>query len=288
MKDAQKPRDSIIISTKVSGYNERYSWMRESGEGTRLTKSQIIESVDSSLKRLNIDYIDVLQFHWPDRPMSLTGKSSERSLGTVPFEEQVEALLQLVNDGKIRHWGLSNENSYGLGEFRRASKEVGLAPPVCMQNAYSLIQRADEENLIEDCAESEDSPVSYIAYSPLSAGVLTGKYAKQNSKKVPKRSRLGQFRGYAEGFAATKGPMAIDAYVVAARKAGLTPTQLALAHCNSRNFVTSTIIGASSITQLAENIMSFQVEWTQEMEDEVRKVHATYPNPWRVQVAGGG
>ena len=200
----------------------------------------------------------------------------------------------LVDAGKVRHWGLSNEDAHGLREFRRVAAEIGLAPPVCMQNAYSLLQRADEEELVADCMDEdgEAAPVSYLAYSPLSAGTLTGKYAqpkpKGNKKPVPRRSRLGQFRGYSDGFAQSGGPAAVDAYIAVARKHGLTPTQLALAHCNSRSFVGSTIIGATSMSQLAENLMSFNVEWTQELEDEVLAVHTEKPNPWRVQLAGLG
>jgi len=292
MKESKQPRDQIVISTKVCGYNDRYTWFRESGEGTQLSRAQIIESVDASLKRLGTDHIDLLQFHWPERYVGLTGNSAryvgkERSRGATSFEEQVEALHALQRDGKIRHWGLSNENAEGLRSFRKAAREVGLESPACMQNAYSLLQRKDEIDLIPSMLEDEsEAPCSYLPYSALSAGVLSGKYATK--AKMPKRSRLSMFKGYADSFKDTMGPAAVDAYCAVARKHGLTPSQLALAHCNSRDFVTSTIIGATSMAQLAENLAAFRYEWSQELEDDVRAVYAEFPNPWRVQVAGGG
>jgi len=317
MRATKRPRDSVIISTKVSGYNERYTWMRESGEGTRLTRDQIIESVDASLRRLGVDHIDLLQLHWPDRRVELTGQREspiakkdgttepaakvsleERALGEVSFEEQAGALHELVAVGKIRHWGLSNENSEGVAAFRTAAAEVGCAPPAVVQNAYSLLQRGDELSLIPDALEvgGDSAPCSYLAYSPLSGGVLSNKYAPvdMRANKVGtargafKRSRLGLFRGYSKGFLATTGPQAVAEYANVAKRHGVTPSQLAIAHCNSRDFISSTVIGATSATQLAENLMAFQVQWTQEMEEDVLAVYRKYPDPWRVQVAGGG
>jgi len=295
MSSSKTPRDQVVLSTKVCGYNDRYNWFRESGEATQLTRSQIHESVDKSLQRLGTDYIDLLQFHWPERPVSLTGNakgedplgSRERSRGVSSFTEQAAALEELVTAGKIRHWGLSNENREGVAAFRAAAREVGLSAPVCMQNAYSLLQRADEIEVIPELLENpQEERVSYVAYSPLSAGVLSGKYATR--AKTPKRSRLSLFKGYANSFKETDGPAAVDEYVLVARKHGMTPSQLAIAHCNSRDFVTSTIIGATSLPQLAENIAAFNVQWTQELENDVRMIYSKFPNPWRVQVPGGG
>ncbi|KAL1511518.1 hypothetical protein AB1Y20_006326 [Prymnesium parvum] len=292
LRSSKVPRDQVVISTKVCGYNDRYTWFRRSGDGTQLSRSQIIESVDDSLKRLGVEYVDLLQFHWPERYVGLTGVgqrlvAKERSRGETPILEQCEALDELVKDGKIRHWGLSNENADGLAEFRKAAAAIGLAPPACMQNAYSLLQRGDEVSLVPDLLEDpKEAPCSYIAYSPLAAGVLSGKYSAR--AKPAKRSRLKIFKSYEESFKATMGPAAVDAYMQVARKHGLTPSQLALAHCNSRDFVTSTIIGATTKTQLAENLAAFQYEWSQELEDDVHNVYMRFPDPWKVQVAGGG
>jgi aryl-alcohol dehydrogenase-like predicted oxidoreductase len=260
----------------VSGYNDRYTWMRQGGEGTQLSKAQIRESIDASLARLETDYLDVLQLHWPERPMDLTGPRGKgvvgedgntrghRSRGITPIEEQVEAIAEAVDAGKVREWGLSNEDSSGVLAFRAAAEAIGLRPPAVVQNAYSLLQRADEYSLVPEALEpSADRPaISYLAYSPLSAGVLTGKYTKgaaTDPRKGPKaRTRLGMFRGYEKSFLQTQGPKAVAAYVAVARKHRLkvTPSQLAIAHCASRDFVTSTIIGATSTLQLAENLQA--------------------------------
>ena len=130
-------------------------------------------------------------------------ESQERARGVTPFEEQCEALLQLVEEGKIRHWGLSNENAHGLAAFRHAARSIGLPPPACMQNPYSLLQRRDEIDLVPSLLEDDaEAPCSYVPYSPLAAGVLSGKYAARGSK-VPKRSRLSLFKGYDDKFKAT-------------------------------------------------------------------------------------
>lgn len=295
MSTTKRARDDVIISTKVNGYSNRYTWFREDGSGTRLTDSQIKESVDGSLKRLGTDYIDCLQFHWPDRPVGLTGPASEGRLANppVPIAEQVATIGTLLQQGKIRSWGLSNENAEGVREFTAAAREQGIDQPVCVQNAYSLLQRTDEIELLPALGLDVGADggaggvgIGYIPYSPLSGGVLSGKYSSR--VRAPKRSRLSLRKGYEASFKASAAPAAVDMYVEVARKHGMTPTQLSVAHCNSRAFVTCTIIGATSMTQLAEDLQGFSVQWTQEMEDDVRAVYAVFPDPWRVQVAGMG
>jgi len=333
LKARNRPRDSTVISTKVCGYSDRYTWFRQDGSGTRLTNPQIRESVDASLKRLNVEEIDLLQFHWPERPVGLTraglietDKEKSRKFPITSYEEQVAAIGELIEAGKVRTWGLSNENEEGIRAFRAAASALNVPQPVCVQNAYSLLQRGDEGGLLDAMLDDIQTPkelvgaasspaeslvdqpasasalksvtsvsagsgstkevCSYIPYSPLSAGVLTGKYAK--GRKVPRRSRLSLFKGYSTAFQKTDGPKAVDAYCALARKHGMTPSQLAIAHCNSRSFVGSTIIGATSITQLAENLVAFGLEWDAELEAAVSEIYARYPNPWNVQVPGGG
>jgi len=309
MKTSRQPRNQVVISTKVCGYNDRYTWLRESGEGTRLTRAQIIESVEGSLRRLGVDEIDLLQLHWPDRQVNLTNHRAqrisgtpgqERARGVVPYEEQVEAMDQLVREGKVRYWGLSNENADGVLAFREAASQLAICPPVVVQNAYSLLQRYDEHELIPKSLEAGvQKPcrpeIAYIAYSPLSAGVLSGKYAyAEAAEKAPRKStkkrsrRLGLIKGYTDSFLQTQAPAAVSAYVQCARKHGVTPSQFAIAHCNSRRFICSTIVGATSMSQLAENLVGFSVQWSQQMEDDVLEIYRKYPDPWRVQVAGGG
>jgi len=301
MVTSKRPRDSVILSSKVCGYNDRYTWFRDSGEGTQLTKAQIHESVDKSLKRLGTDYLDVLTLHWPERKVGLTAPASSeadetRSREEVPFEVQVEAIGELLAAGKIRHWGLSNENAEGVRAFSRVCSELSVARPVCIQNAYSLLQRGDENELISGLGldadeESNESPISFLPYSPLCGGVLSGKYAASVQKPASgqKRSRrLGLVNGYEESFRKSAGPAAVDRYVAVARKHGITPAQLAIAQCNSRKFVASTVIGATSVEQLAQNLGGFQVEWTDEMEADVLAVYEAIPDPWRIQRAGMG
>eukprot|EP00325_Prymnesiales_sp_UTEX-LB-985_P001809 CAMPEP_0174694774 /NCGR_PEP_ID=MMETSP1094-20130205/1296_1 /TAXON_ID=156173 /ORGANISM="Chrysochromulina brevifilum, Strain UTEX LB 985" /LENGTH=395 /DNA_ID=CAMNT_0015891101 /DNA_START=18 /DNA_END=1205 /DNA_ORIENTATION=+ len=298
MATERRPRDSVILSSKVCGYNDRYTWFRENGEGTQLSKAQIHESVDKSLKRLNTDHLDLLTFHWPERPIGLTGgeATNGRSREETPFATQVEAIGELIAAGKIRHWGLSNENAHGVGAFLQACNETGVATPVCVQSAYSLLQRGDERELIASLGFGDEdshlsSAISYLPYSPLCGGVLSGKYAAsaQKPSTTPKRSRrLGLVKGYENSFLTSKAPAAVQSYVAVARKHGLTPAQLAIALCNSRQFVASTVIGATSLEQLAENLEGFRVEWTAEMEADVLSVYNRIPDPWRVQVAGMG
>lgn len=179
MVTSKRPRDSVILSSKVCGYNDRYTWFRDSGEGTQLTKAQIHESVDKSLKRLGTDYLDVLTLHWPERKVGLTAPASSeadetRSREEVPFEVQVEAIGELLAAGKIRHWGLSNENAEGVRAFSRVCSELSVARPVCIQNAYSLLQRGDENELISGLGldadeESNESPISFLPCARLHA-----------------------------------------------------------------------------------------------------------------------
>jgi len=299
MRNTRQPRDSMIITTKVCGYNDRYTWFRDDGVGTQLSKAQIRESVDKSLARLSTDYIDLLQFHWPERPTGVSGMSgsADRSRGITPVEEQVEAIGELLTAGKIRHWGLSNENAEGLRAFQAACEAQSVAPPVAVSNAYSLLQRQDERDLLsalgaDETSEGTESSVAFLPYSPLSGGVLSGKYSKTRQQKTaglkPKRSRLRLVRGYEAGFLKSKGPEAVEAYVQVARKHGITPSQLAIAMCNSRSFVASTVVGATSAVQLAENLRGFCVEWSAELEADVVEVHERFPDPWRVQVKGMG
>merc|ERR1719217_985599 len=151
LKTNGRARDEVIIASKVSGYNERYTWMR--GGPTRVTKEQIVASVDASLKRLGVDHLDLLQIHWPDRYVPMFGSVSydckkERE-GAVSFEEQAKAMGELVKSGKIRSWGLSNETPLGVSAFIAAAEREGAPPPASVQNSYSLLQRVDEAGLVE-------------------------------------------------------------------------------------------------------------------------------------------
>merc|ERR1712127_111297 len=175
---AGRARDKTVIASKVCGSSRRLTWFRDDGKGTRVTRKQIIESVDKSLKRLGTDYIDLLQIHWPDRYVPLFGPNKydvTMETAAVSFEEQLEAMNELIQEGKIRHWGLSNETPFGVMAFVSLAMEQGLAKPVSVQNSFSLLTREFESGLAEVCSPSHTN-TALLPYSPLSAGVLTGKY----------------------------------------------------------------------------------------------------------------
>jgi len=300
MGASRQPRDSVILATKVCGYNERFTWFR--GGPTRVTAEQIVASVDASLQRLNTDYIDLLQIHWPDRYVPLFGSTryevSKEREDDVSFEEQARAMGELVKAGKVRHWGLSNETPVGVCEFVAACKAEGAPKPVSVQNSYSLLTRSDELGLVEAMRQHD---VGYLAYSPLSAGVLTGKYAgyhsgtfldvvvrREEAAEPPGGSRLSLFPGYMDRYLRTYAPEAVADYAQLAVDAGLSPAALAIAFCESRPFMASTIVGATSLAQLNENLAGFGVEWTDDLEDGVNDILARYPDPWRMLVRDGG
>lgn len=285
LKSNGKARDEVIIASKVAGYNERFTWMRDGP--TRVTREQIFASVDASLERLGVDHLDLLQIHWPDRYVPMFGSvqydcSKERD-DSVSFEEQARAMGELVTSGKVRAWGLSNETPLGVSAFVAAAMREGAPPPVSVQNSYSLLQRSDEVGLVEAMRHHD---VSYLPYSPLSAGVLTGKY--DGLEAAPKGSRLELFDSYFERYANTCAPECVECYKQAAFDHGISPAALAIAFCNSRPFVTSTIVGATSTEQLEINLQGFGVDWTDELEAEVARIHAYFPDPWRMIVRDGG
>jgi len=238
---------------------------------------------------LNTDYIDLLQIHWPDRYVPIFGSprydATKVRVGEVTFEEQVAAMGLLLKSGKIRAWGVSNETPFGLCEFARVCDAVGVQRPVSVQNSYSLLGRSDEIGMVEAMVRLG---VTYLPYSPLSAGVLSGKYA--GLKVAPKGSRLSLFGGgsYFDRYEASQAPSAVAEYTAIAAKHGLTPSAFAIAFCDARPFPISTIIGATSLAQLDDNLAGFAVKWTAEMEADCERVYAQYPDPWRMLVRDGG
>uniref|UniRef100_A0ACD5W7U5 Uncharacterized protein n=1 Tax=Avena sativa TaxID=4498 RepID=A0ACD5W7U5_AVESA len=254
-----KPRDKIILATKVSGYSGRSTYLRDNAEVVRVDAANIKESVEKSLSRLSTDYIDLLQIHWPDRYVAIFGEfgyDSSKWRPSVPFEDQLKAFQELIDEGKVRNIGVSNETSYGVMEFVQAAKLLGLPKIVSIQNSYSLIVRCRfEVDLVEVC-HPNNCNVGLLAYSPLAGGVLSGKYLNANSGDA-KRSRLNLFPGYMERYNASLAKEATGEYVKLAKKHGLTPVQLALGFVRDRPFTASTIIGATTMDQLKENIDAF-------------------------------
>jgi len=277
-----RDRSKIILASKVAGASENVTWLPgRNGKGSRVSYNEIMKSVEESLKRLQTDYIDLLQIHWPDRYVSLFGGSpyditQERE--SISFNEQLEALGQLIQQGKIRYFGVSNETPYGLMKFCQTAEEMGLPKPISIQNCYNLLNRCDiESGIIEVCSKRHEN-VGLLAYSPLAGGILTGKYSRAD---CPNRARLNLFSGYMERYKQSLAQEAVQKYCELAGLHGLTPTELALSWCYSRLPVTSTIIGATSIIQLDENIQAFgkQNLITEEVLEGIQEIYKKYRDP---------
>ena len=264
-----KNRDKYYIATKVAGPGMDYV-----RGGSRLNKKQIIEAAESSLKRLQTDYIDLYQVHWPERKSNYFGRLGyeySSDMG-VNIEETYSAMDQLVKDGKIRYIGISNETPWGVHEYLKLSKELNYEKIVSIQNPYSLVNRIYEVGLAEI---TQHEQVGLLAYSPLGFGVLTGKYLKS----TPNDSRLGLYGDWFTRYSNEATKMATSKYAYIAKKHSMTPAQLALAFVNTRFFVTSNIIGATKMEQLKENIDTVNIKLSDEIIEEINKVHDANPNP---------
>lgn len=272
---ARKNRDKVILATKVAGRSPM-NWLRDDKSGTEHSRAQIFEAVDKSLKRLQTDYIDLYQLHWPDRPVSLFGghgltyKHVEAE--THAIEDILASLAEVVKSGKVRHVALSNETPWGTMKFVREADTKGLPRVQSIQNAYNLLNRTFELGGAE-IAHRED--VGLLAYSPLAQGYLTGKY--QNGA-LPQGSRKQLFNRL-QRYESAQAASAIDQYLAVAKKHGLDASQMANQFATTRSFVTSNIIGATTMEQLKLAVTSRHVKWTDELEKDVNAVHAKQPNP---------
>jgi aryl-alcohol dehydrogenase-like predicted oxidoreductase len=270
-------RDQIVLASKVAGRGSAFgglTWMRGDGSPTRHTRAQIDEAVENSLKRLNTDYLDLYQLHWPDRPVRVFGgqtfKDYEQDYET--FGDILEALDAHVKKGTLRAIGVSNEFPWGVMRFLAEAESKGLPRIASIQNAYHLANRTFEYGLAEIAMREQ---VGLLAYSPLAQGALTGKYLDGALPPGSRKALYNRMQRY-EGPGAEA---AIRSYVELARQHGLDPATLALKFCDSRPFVTSTIIGATSMDQLKIAIDAFDLTWTDELEKAVNALHAAQPNP---------
>jgi aryl-alcohol dehydrogenase-like predicted oxidoreductase len=270
---AKQRRDGLVIATKVAGPGRR-DWIR--GGRTDLTREVIAEACDTSLARLQTDYIDLYQIHWPQRNVPMFGAiefdPSKEKAGP-PIREQVEAMAALIKAGKIRHYGLSNETAWGVCEFQRNAKELGVPGPITIQNSYSLVSRNVDNDLAETLYREN---MSLLAYSPLAAGILSGKY--RNGAKPP-NTRFTLFDSLGVRFRPPMVAEAVEAYAALAKQCGLTLVQLALGYVASRWFLGSSIIGATTLAQLEEDIAAAQLVLDADTLTEIRAIQARYPNP---------
>ena len=269
-------RDEVFLATKISGLS-KMTWTRDDSdlEWTRQTKDQIDEAVGKSLKRLQTDRLDLYQLHWPDRPAGLFGAKMDTQAykySYEPFEDILDHLSTHVRAGRIRHIGVSNETPYGVMRFVAESNKRNLPRMQSIQNCYNLVSRKFEDGL-EEVAMREK--VGLLAYSPLGQGYLTGKY---RDGALPEGSRKKLF----ERLQRYEGPGAEDAinsYLDLAVENELDPAQMAIKFCDTRPFTTSTIIGATSMAQLKICIDAFDMEWTDNIEENINKLHVIRPSP---------
>jgi aryl-alcohol dehydrogenase-like predicted oxidoreductase len=270
---ARQRRERLYIATKVAGPGRR-DWIR--GGRTDLTKAVIAEAVDTSLARLQTDYIDLYQIHWPQRNVPMFGSTEfdpSKEKDGPAIHEQVEGMAAMIEAGKIRHYGLSNETAWGVCEFCRAAKALGVPGPVTIQNSYSLVSRNVDNDLAEALFREN---MSLLAYSPLAAGILSGKY---RGGAKPAGARFTLFDSLGIRFRKPMVPEAVDAYAALAARRGMTLVQLALGYVASRWFLGASIIGATSMAQLKEDIAAAQVALDAQALEQIREIQMRYPNP---------
>lgn len=272
-----KRRNEVVLATKVAGPAEFVAHIRQGK--TRYTAGLIAKTVEGSLHRLQTDHIDLYQLHWPERPTNFFGQLGYQAVQSqpddlTPLAETLEALSKQVQAGKIRTIGLSNETAWGTMKMLEFSRLLGLEKIVTIQNPYNLLNRSFEVGLAEVCHQEQ---VGLLAYSPLGFGVLTGKYLN-NAR--PENARITLFPRF-DRYLNPQALAATQAYDDLAKKHGLSLTQMALSYVNTRPFVTANIIGATTKTQLKENIDSINSSLNPEVLVEIENIHQryTYPSP---------
>ncbi|MCF7519802.1 aldo/keto reductase [Pseudoalteromonas sp. L21] len=271
-------RDNLVIATKIAGNG--LSWVRDGGD---ITRQAVIDAVDASLKRLQTDVIDLYQLHWPNRTSPHFGKQWP---GIVRFSDAdteqniagmldiLEGLNDCVKAGKIKHCGLSDDTPWGISQYLRLSEQHNLPRMVSIQNEFSLLHAKDWPYLIEQCIHED---VAYLPWSPLGGGMLSGKYLNGNRPEGSRWTlvqRNGLFRD------TVQSQQAIANYVDIAKTYSVTPAQLALAWCNQVDGVCSTIIGATSMSQLQDNIAAFSIELSEQAITDINNVFKQYPQPF--------
>jgi len=265
-------RNELVLASKVAGPAD---WLEYLRGGPQLVRRHMEEALHASLERLQTDYLDLYQIHWPARSTNFFGQlgyAHDLDEQATPIEETLEVLADFVEQGKVRHIGVSNETPWGVMRYLALADRHGWPRIVSVQNPYSLLNRSFEVGLAE-IAHREHTGL--LAYSPLGFGVLSGKYLGGRKPEGARLTLFDRFTRYTnpEGIAAT------EAYVELAREHSLSPTQLALAFVNTRPFLTSNIIGATSLEQLAEDIDSIEVHLPDEVLDAIEAIHRRYSNP---------
>ncbi|GEC70913.1 Predicted oxidoreductase [Flavobacterium flevense] len=265
-------RDEIVLASKIAGPNPNFGYMREKND---FSPKSLKYALDKSLQRLQTDYIDLYQLHWPERKTNFFGKRGF-VVENDAWEDNIQLVLEtmdgFVKEGKIKHIGLSNETPWGIMRFLEESKYHNLPKIKTVQNPYSLLNRQFEVGSAEICIREN---IGLFAYSPMAFGVLSGKFLTGESHPNARIKLFPQFSRY-------NSPQSTEAtrqYVTIAEKHGLSAAQMALAFVNQQAFVTSNIIGATTLEQLKENIASIDVVLSEEIINEINAVHAAIPDP---------
>ena len=269
----KKRRDKIILASKISGPG--MSYIR--GGGLQFSEKNITVAIENSLKRLKTDYIDLYQLHWPERKTNFFGKlgyeHNEDTNEWNDFEKILTVLEKFIKEGKIRYVGLSNETSWGLSKYLEISKIKKLPKMMSVQNAYNLLCRTYEVGLSEISIREKSG---LLAYSPLAGGFLTGKYLNDN---LPEKSRQKLFAEYYTRYSKPHVARVIEKYFDISKKFDLNFAQMSIKFCEIQKFVTSTIIGATTMQQLKTNIESVNVDLDKEVIKEINNVHLMHSNP---------
>ncbi len=266
-------RDKVVLASKIAGGGDYTAHIRENG----FSKKGITEALEGSLKRLQTDYIDLYQLHWPDRGVNCFGvRDYPYKTATKEAENHLEILETLngfVKEGKIKQVGLSNETPWGTMQYLQTAKAHNLPRMSTIQNSYSLIHRAYEYGMSEVSLRED---IGLLVYSPLAQGILSGKYL---NGKTPEGARGTLFPRFTARYMTESSSKAVAEYQKIAAKHGLTLTQMSLAFINQLPFVTSNIIGATNLTQLKENIESIEITLSDAILNEIEEVHNVIPNP---------
>jgi len=266
-------RVDIVLATKVTGPSQGLSYIRNV---PNFSRNHILEAINGSLKRLQTDYVDLYQLHWPERKTNYFGQLIYQHDENDPWQDNLLNVLQtlgdLVREGKVRHIGISNETPWGTMRFLHLADKHKLPRPISIQNPYSLLNRTLEIGLSEICHREQ---IAMLPYSPLGFGILSGKYL---NGQMPQKSRISLFPKL-NRYNSKEAESATKAYVDLAKKHQISPVHLALAFVNSRSFVTSTIIGATTMDQLKENIDSILITLNSEILKEIEEVHKMFPFP---------
>jgi len=268
-------RDQVILATKVSGRSDATGDWKHLRGGPRLSREHIHQAVRDSLARLQTDYIDLYQVHWPERTTNFFGQlgyKHRQQKDLVAIDETLDALSELVKQGLVRHIGVSNETPWGVAEYLRGARDQNLERIVTIQNPYNLLNRSFEVGLAEMAIREK---VGLLAYSPLAMAMLSGKYM---DGRRPEGARLTLYKRF-QRYSGVHTLAAAEAYVELAQEHDLDPATMALAYVNSRPFVTSNIIGATKIEQLRTNIASISVKLPDEVEKGIEAIHGQFSNP---------